>query len=254
MTNVSLSKKKRYCEIFTEESNLRANKRPALGTSRVPNSSTNNNTTTSSSSGQKPFTRLPKLTDAEKDLLRAYASCFKCRRFNAGHGSNSPLCPGFPAGAGYKTITKYTDANGQPATKASVSSKSKVVASTIEEVESEDDDVVAAFAPSAALGNGTDSDGSDTVSSLAPLKCKHLVWSCFIDSPLTEFPLKISSLIDNGCHLILIRPDIVKKLGLHISTLKQPETVDVAIKNRKEKLKIELNQYVILKATLRDQK
>ena len=92
------------------------------------------------------------------------------------------------------------------------------------------------------------------MSSLAPLKCKHLVWSCFIDGPLTEFPLKISSLIDNGCHLILIRPDIVKKLGLHISTLKQPETVDVAIKNRKEKLKIELNQYVILKATSRDQK
>ena len=62
-------KRKRYREIFTEESNLHASKHPALGTSRVPNNTGNSSGQGSSSTNQKPFTRLPKLTDAEKDLL-----------------------------------------------------------------------------------------------------------------------------------------------------------------------------------------
>jgi hypothetical protein len=98
--------KKRYCDIFMEESNLHANKCPALGFSRIPNTTANGNTS-SSSSTQKPFTHLPKLTDGKKDLLRAHSGCFKCRRFNADHGSGSLLCTGLPAGAGYKNITKY---------------------------------------------------------------------------------------------------------------------------------------------------
>src|SRR5277367_4079245 len=107
----------------------------------------------SSSTNQKQFTRLPKLTDDEKDLLRAHSGCFKCRRFNSGHGSNSPICPGFPSGAGYKTITKYADANGQPAVKGVgiTNSKGKVVASTVENADSDEDEVVAAFIPSTAL-------------------------------------------------------------------------------------------------------
>ena len=63
-------KHKRYRDIFVEESNLHATKHPALGTSRIPNTSQNSNQS-SSSSMQKPFICLPKLTDAEKDLLQA---------------------------------------------------------------------------------------------------------------------------------------------------------------------------------------
>ena len=243
--------KKRYREIFAEESNLRANKRPALGTSRVTNTNSSQ-TPASASSTQKSFTRLPKLTDAEKDLLRAHAGCFKCRRFNAGHNSSSPLCTGFPSGAGYKTITKYADAAGQPATRSITNSKNKVVAATLEEVESDEENVVAAFSPSAALGNGTDSGGSDSVSDLAPLKCKHFTWSCLINGPLLEFPLKVSSLVDNGCHLVLIRPEIVEKLGLPILSLDIPETVNVAIKDHKRKEKLVLEHFVILTATSLD--
>ena len=113
---------------------------------------------------------------------------------------------------------------------------------------------MAAFAPSASLGNGTDSGGSDSMSDIAPLKCKHFVWNCLIDGPLTESPLKVSSLVDNGCHLVLIRPDIVEKLGLPILHLETPEPVDVAIKNRKEKEKMILEDFVLLKATSTDQK
>ena len=52
-----------YREIFAEETS-RANKRPALRTS-----CSTNTPNASSSSTQRPFTRLPKLTDSEKDLL-----------------------------------------------------------------------------------------------------------------------------------------------------------------------------------------
>jgi hypothetical protein len=108
----------------------------------------------------------------------------KCHQFNAGHGSSSPLCTGFPSGADYKTITKQADAAGLPATRPITNSKGKVITSTIEEVTSDNDEMVAAFGPSASLGNEMDSGGSDTVSDIAPLKCKHFIWKCTIDSPL----------------------------------------------------------------------
>ena len=48
---------------------------------------------------------------------------------------------------------------------------------------------------------------------------------------------------------MLIRPDIVQKLGLPIHTLHTPEPVDVAIKNGKEKQKCILKEFVILGVT-----
>jgi hypothetical protein len=244
--------RKRYQEIYTEELNLRANKCPALGTSCVPNAPTGS-IQPSSSSGQKPFVCLPKLTDGEKNLLWAHAGCFKCRRFNAGHNSSSPHCTSLPSGSGYKPITKYADAAGQPANKPLNPPKTKVVASTIEDVDSDDRDVIAAFAPSAAFRNGMDSGGSDNVSDIAPLKPKHFIWNCIIDSPLLEFPLKVLSLIDNRCHLVLIRPDIIEKLSLIIFFLESPKNIDIAIKDCEKKRKMQLENFVILKAASIDQ-
>jgi hypothetical protein len=124
---------------------------------------------------QKPFMCFPKLTDTKQNLLRAHSGCFKCRQFNAGHGSSSPLCTGFFADTGYKTITKYLDAFGQPAVKPITNSKGKIVAATIEEAKSDDENIVTVFAPSAALGNGMDSGSSDNISDIAPLKCKNFI-------------------------------------------------------------------------------
>jgi hypothetical protein len=85
----------------------------------------------------------------------------------------------------------------------------------VEVADSEEEEIVAAFAPSAVLGNGTDSGESDNVSDLAPLKCKHFTWKCLVDGPRTEFPLKVASLVNNGCHLVLIRPDIVERSSFY---------------------------------------
>src|ERR1700678_4540383 len=80
--------RKRYRDIFIKESSICASKHPAVGSSCVPNAPfTNPSSSTSTSSGSKPFLHLPKLSDTEKDLLRAHSGCFKCRHFNTGHGS-----------------------------------------------------------------------------------------------------------------------------------------------------------------------
>jgi hypothetical protein len=177
-------------EIHTEELNLYTSKHPALRTSCVLNAPTGS-TQASSFSGQKLFVHISKLTDEEKDLLQVHAGCFKCHRFNAGQNSNSSHCTGFPSGSGYKTIMKYADAAGQPVNKPTNPPKIKVVTSTIEDVDSDDRDVVAALAPSATLRNGMDSGGSDNVSDISPLKSKHFVWNSTIDGPLSHFPLRI---------------------------------------------------------------
>ncbi|KAG1841699.1 hypothetical protein DFJ58DRAFT_610860, partial [Suillus subalutaceus] len=55
------------------------------------------NTTQAKDSNAKTFTRLPSLTDTERQLLRDNDGCFKCRKPFAGHTSTS--CPmGFPDG------------------------------------------------------------------------------------------------------------------------------------------------------------
>ena len=69
------------------------------------------------------------------------------------------------------------------------------------------------LAPSAVIGNGSFSSESDN-SVRQPLKSKHYVWKCKIDSPADDFPLTISTLIDNGAHMVLIRPETVQKLAL----------------------------------------
>src|SRR5277367_4221620 len=243
--------RKRYREIFMEESALRSAKRPFSSSSRAANVSTNSSS--SSSNVKRPFSRLPKLLDSEKDLLSANAGCFKCRRFNTDCKTDTNNCPGFPSGSGYKTITNEADAAGKPGKKIGITnSKGKVVASVTTE-DSDEDDIVAAFAPTSTLGDGTDSGLSDTVSDIAPLKCKHFVWKCFVDGPLTEFPLRTTSLVDNGCHLVLIRPELVAYLGLLTDALQTPELVDVAIKDTKTKKKLLLSHFVILRATSLDQ-
>ena len=80
----------------------------------------------------------------------------------------------------------------------------------------------------------------------------HFIWKCLIYSPLSEFSLTISSLVNNSCHLVLIRLDVVEKLGLNILSLETPELINVAIKDCKRKKKLKLNKFVISSATSSD--
>ena len=219
-------------------------------------------------------TRCPRLTDAEKDLLSAHRGCFKCRRFYQSHSRND--CPNdFPSGENYRTRSlddalraqrnnnnRATD-KGKQASQPSKSTSSRVVASVqdapLNENNSIDSDnenaVYAVFGPtatSAVLGNGSFSEG-DTSVSVPPLKSKHFVWKCNVDGPLVDFPVTTSALIDNGAHLVLIRPQLVAQLGLTVFDLLEPEQVDVAFdSSNKKKTKQLLTSYVRLSVTSTD--
>ena len=98
------------------------------------------------------------------------------------------------------------------------------------------EDFIAAIFPSllsSAVGDSSFSEGSDnsfaSVSASPHIKSKHLIWDCLLTGPKVNFPVTKPALIDNGCHMVLIRPDIIHELGLDMFTLDQPEQVNIAI-------------------------
>lgn len=168
------------------------------------------------------FVPLPRLTDTEKAVLDRHAGCYKCRRVYVYHRSRE-CRTGYPTAANYRPITEAearaaAPANSAPAA-AVVPSNPGTSGPTLMPV--------AAVLPSSVLGDGTDSDGSEEVS--APLKSKHLRWSCLVPGRNVDFPVPVSALIDNGCHLVLIRPELVDELGLTRLKLQKPEIVSVAL-------------------------
>ncbi|EDR06062.1 uncharacterized protein LACBIDRAFT_329149 [Laccaria bicolor S238N-H82] len=219
------------------------------GSSRRANTSQSNSTSANSSSSS--FVKLPPLTDDERALLNEHDGCTKCCRFYCDHHSQS--CPdGFPSGKNYKTLTVAFALAAKKA-KAVAKHTAKPVAATaasIEEVDSDDDlSATVAVLPNSPGNYASDSDEDWDVShrdvSNTSIRSKHLIWNCQINSLTNDFPVKTRALIDNGAHLVLIRPELVERLGLKQYKLNKPELVDVAFSNGKKK-KTELYFYVKL--------
>ncbi len=67
-----------------------------------------------------------------------------------------------------------------------------------------------------------------------PFSIEHLIWCCSIKNRSPVFPatfVNVWALIDNGSHLVLISPQLIQKLNLHIHQLPQPIKITVALKN-----------------------
>jgi hypothetical protein len=166
-----------------------------------------------------------------------HSGCLKCRRFYAGHRAHQ--CTTTISGKNYKQLTQQDASRARSAQNAKASnSQINTVASVSEAAPStskETDNFVAAIfpnLPSGVLDNNfsDDSDSSFASVSTPPyIKSKHFIWDCSLTGPAVTFPILKPSLIDNGSHMVLIRPDVVKELDLPIFTLQQPEEVNVAI-------------------------
>ena len=214
-------------------------------------SNTSQSSSTSASSSNSSFVKLPPLTDDECTLLNEHKGCTKCRHFYVDHRSQS--CPdGFPSGKNYKTLTVASALSAKKA-KAVAKPTAKPIAATtasIKEVESDEDvSATAAVLPDSPGTYASDSDEDWDVSrgdvSNTPIRSKHLIWECQINSLTDDFPVKTRALIDNGAHLVLIHPELVERLGLKQYRLNKPELVDVTFSNGKKK-KTELYFYVKL--------
>ena len=220
---------KRHCELIEETLDRQVKRQntkndTSHGSSRCGNGAQTNNTSTVSSSSTS-YVKLPPLSDAEQTLLNEHDGCTKCRRFYIDHRSQN--CPdGFPSGKGYKAVS-LTDAltakKAKATAKSSKSTTAKPVAATssatIEVVESDEDiSATTAILPDSPGKYASDSDEDWDVScrevSDTPLRSKHLIWTCQIHSQMDDFPIRTRALIDNGTHLVLIRPDLVDRLGL----------------------------------------
>jgi len=151
-----------------------------------------------------------------------------------------------------------TIANTLAAKKAKVTTKTtKAVSAMIATVDSSDDVMSAAAAvlPQSPGGFSSDSDEDADISHRnvsAPLHVKHLFWNCQIHGLINDFPVKTRALIDNGMHLVLIRPDLAAELGLKKYHLHVPEVVDVALKNTDTKIRCELSEFIKLSLTSLD--
>ena len=231
LDNCRIIQRKRVAEAIEEA--MKSNKKPFSSSSRYANTSDSKSTPPLASSSRK-FP--PKLTDEERRLLMEHLGCLKCRKFYAGHRAHQ--CTTTISGKGYKALTAQDAQRAKAANSAKTppSSQLNTVASISEVPNNKSDDFIAAVFPnllSGLIGDGSYSENSDSsfssVSKQPPLKSKHFIWNCSLTGPAVTFPITTPSLIDNGCHMVLIRPDIVEKLGLPIFALKEPETVDVAI-------------------------
>ncbi|KAG2095734.1 uncharacterized protein F5147DRAFT_778632 [Suillus discolor] len=207
---ICLLDEKRLRNIANLEAAFRAERLKNMGEKKLTSSSRYNSKSGQTTTGKtSTFVRVPALTDEERSLLRENDGCFKCREPFAKH-TTATCTNGFPDGATYKPVTAATIA----------AKKNRKNGRTVASVEVAN--TVAVVMPSAALGNGTDSDEC-----VAPLTTPLLLWDCLIDGPKSSSCVK--ALIDDGSAAVLIDESLVEQLGLQRRRLHTPMPFNVAL-------------------------
>lgn len=89
-----------------------------------------------------------------------------------------------------------------------------------------------------------DSENSGSHDDVSPISVPHLIWKGQVwNSDDVQVPY--DCLLDDGAHLVLIRPETVTDLGLPIRRLKEPVSVTLALNNNPDSVK-EFYDYVFL--------
>lgn len=244
---------------IVSKENQRNAKRPAL--SNTSHANINNSYTGSSADTAIP--KPPKFEDNEHVLLVKHNSCFCCRQFNQNHSSYNCL-NSHPNGSSYKKLTAFCDTAGngpkataktaQNATSSSKGKGGKAVTSVAPAKDNTDsldkeEDFISLVMLNTALGTSPSSE--DDVSK-QPLCSKYYTAKFKLFAKDLDFALTFAALINNGAHVILICPEVVKELKLKTFCLPHPETVTVAIAAGSKKRRITLTNYVKFTVTTLD--
>ncbi|PPQ76896.1 hypothetical protein CVT24_008781 [Panaeolus cyanescens] len=80
-------------------------------------------------------------------------------------------------------------------------------------------------------------DADSSVDSVIPSSAPHLIWDCLSHDDEGS-PLRLSCMLDSGAHLVLVRPDIVKKLGLIPQRARKPQLMSLALENAVRTVKL----------------
>jgi hypothetical protein len=168
---------------------------------------------------------IPKLTQAERELLKAHEGCFRCRVFYSGHISRD--CPlgadGRPTPEACKTVNLATALKAKAAhtSSASGSHPSTVIAAVFDN-DSEDNTMF------------EDEDLDKYVPKILSFP-DHLWWDCCVSAPATCAPTPFRALIDHGCPPVLISSDMADLLLLQRKRLYKPFSVSGAFVKEKNR-------------------
>jgi hypothetical protein len=266
----------------SRESSRKAN--PLGEPSNCANTQLNRTTTPRTAT---PLGKLPKLTETERQLLFDNDGCLKCHRFFVAHKSAN--CPNnWPNATNYRMLTQgdVDRAHTKGKTVAAIASVSddsmeahpvtavlgslnaptaylpKNASSIIERGDESISDIsvsppppyprVPAMTQTPLVGRVMASMAA--VASKDPLPIpfykEHLYWRCSVEGNSPSAPTMTTSLLDNGCHTVLIEDDLATTLTLKRRKLYKPETVCLAITASGEKgTKITLTEWVKLKVS-----
>jgi len=258
-------------ELEKEEKKRRNLSGPSRNANTSSTGSTANRRTYTQNNYNKLCNYLPALTEEERALLYENRGCYKCRRLYAEHlGGDCPndfpdthvLITSALAATAKAEWEKRRQSKGKPVNRGpAVSSSTPAVAAIVEEssevsgdendMEEEENSRVIAMTWLSVVALG-DSDSDDSVS--PPLTVPNLYWNANTLG-CDGFFVPIKAMLDNGAHIVLIRPDAVDMLGLVRKRLRKPQMINVAMNNEKKEKKIEpvlLSEYVSLSLSTLD--
>jgi len=217
-------------ELEKEEKKKRNLSGPSRNANTSSTGSTANQRTYTQNNYNKPRNYLPALMEEERALLYENRGCYKCRRLYAEHlGCNCPndfpdthilITPALAATAKAewekrrqskgKLVNRGPAASSSTPAVATIVEESSEVSGDENDMEEEENSRVIAMTWPSAVALG-DSDSDDSVS--PPLKVPNLYWNA---NTLGRdgFFVPIKAMLDNGAHIVLIRPDAVDMLGL----------------------------------------
>lgn len=172
-------------------------------------------TSTTTTVAADSTTRLPRLTDREKDYLSEHSGCFKCRRINAGHRGDR--CPN-----GFATTNVVVPAGWQPT--SSESTESAPVSSL--------------RALHLSLASDYQQQQEEGLNSLPSSEDSDFDSEC-VDRPFPPLlarvgrgsrSLVLKTLADSGASASFLAGRVVEALGLERIRLKEPRVAKLAIK------------------------
>jgi len=168
---------------------------------------------------------LPKLTDADKDLLEAHSGCRRCRTFYAGHTTDT--CP-------MKATNSWPDVNTYVPITAAMAAAAKAArtASGIVAAVGADDDLethnayIEEYSDDGIPPRDDDTDGyvCPPLDLSIPHAIPHLFTTAAISGPaISSFPLLVQAMLDIGCPATVMSGRLATRLGVRRYPLPREE-------------------------------
>ena len=166
-----------------------------------------------------------RLTQADRDILNRHKGCYRCRRYYVDHTYRN--CPNNISSS---PVSEEAALRARPKSQVASASAVEVQAPVSQPVSQPvvvQEPSISPNALAASLGQLTLQDDADTTE-YVHFDEPHLSPSLLLVSPSNRTILA-KTLIDHGCSTVLIKPEVVEKLGLVRNRMARAETMQTAV-------------------------